>query len=163
MADAPHDSGSRSAEGKTNLGLSIIGALTTWAGSVWAILVALFIILVWAVSGPLFGFSDTWQLIINTFTTLVTFVMVFVIQNTQNRDERALHVKLDEVLVALKGADSALAGLEDLPEKQIKRLQDHVREAAHVAAEETTGKMSEQVRDTVAEQLRESGSDERAG
>jgi len=163
MADAPHNTEPPATEARTNCALTIVGALTSWAGSVWALVAAVLIILVWAISGPLFGFSDTWQLIINTLTTLVTFVMVFVIQNTQNRDERALHVKLDEVLVALKGADAALAGVEELPEKQIKRLQDHVREAARAAAEETTGKVSERVRDTVAEQLRESAPDERAG
>jgi low affinity Fe/Cu permease len=163
MPDGRDDSGTRPAERRANCGLSIINAITSWAGSGWAIIAAILIIVVWAVSGPLFGFSDTWQLIINTFTTLVTFVMVFVIQSTQNRDERALHVKLDEILLALKGADSALAGVEDLPEKQIKRLQDHVREAARVAAEETTGKVSEKVRDTVAEHLRDPRPDERAG
>jgi low affinity Fe/Cu permease len=161
MPDGHDDSGSRPAEHRASL--SIISAITSWAGSGSAIIAAALIIVVWAVSGPLFGFSDTWQLIINTFTTLATFVMVFVIQNTQNRDERALHVKLDEILVALKGADSALAGVEDLPEKQIKRLQDHVREAAQVAAEEATGRVSEKVRDTVAEHLRDFPPDERAG
>jgi len=85
---------------------------------------------VWALSGPLFGFSDTWQLIINTFTTLVTFVMVFVIQAAQNRDGRAIQVKLDDLLYSVRSGNNALVGIEDLPEKDIKELQEHVRELA---------------------------------
>jgi low affinity Fe/Cu permease len=80
---------------------------------------AIFLIFVWAVSGPLFHFSDTWQLVINTGTTVITFLMVFLIQNTQNRDSVAMQIKLDELLRAVKGAHTALADLEDLTEAEL--------------------------------------------
>jgi low affinity Fe/Cu permease len=82
------------------------------AGSVHAFAIAFFIILVWAVTGPLFGFSDTWQLVINTGTTIVTFLMVFLIQNTQNRDNRTVQAKLDELIVHMVGADNKLVVAE---------------------------------------------------
>ena len=111
----------------------VTSAVTDWLGSVTAIFVALGVIVLWAISGPLFGFSDTWQLIINTLTTLVTFVMVFVIQSSQNRDSRAIQVKLDEILYVLTNADDDLVGIEDLPESRIKVLQKHVRDEAAAA------------------------------
>ena len=80
---------------------------------------AVFVILAWAVTGPLFHFSDTWQLVINTGTTVVTFLMVFLIQNTQNRDSVAMQIKLDELLRAVKGAHTALADLEDMTESEL--------------------------------------------
>ncbi len=96
-------------------------------GSAWAFVVALTVILVWAITGPVFGFSDTWQLVINTGTTIVTFLMVFLIQNTQNRDARALHLKLDELLRALTAARTGLVDLEDLSEKELDRLEAEFR------------------------------------
>ncbi len=80
------------------------------------------VIVTWAVTGPVFGFSEPWQLVINTATTIVTFLMVFVIQNTQNRDIRALHLKLDEVLRAMAGARNSLIDLEDLSDAKLARL-----------------------------------------
>ncbi len=79
-------------------------------------------LIVWGISGPFFGFSDTWQLVINTGTAIVTFLMVFLIQNTQNRDSEALHVKLDELLRANKGAQNALLDLEELEENELDRI-----------------------------------------
>jgi low affinity Fe/Cu permease len=107
--------------------LRAVAATTSALGSIPAIAASVAIIVVWAVTGPLFGFSDTWQLIINTFTTLVTFVMVFVIQSSQNRDGRAIQVKLDEILRAMARADNELVGIEDLPESEIKEIQDRIR------------------------------------
>jgi low affinity Fe/Cu permease len=92
-------------------------------GSPWAFMVAVLIIIVWGVTGPIFGFSDTWQLVINTGTTIVTFLMVFLIQNTQNRDAKAIHLKLDELLRAVEGARTRLVDLEDLPDEELEHLQ----------------------------------------
>ena len=91
-------------------------------GSVWAFFIALLVIVVWAVSGPLFHFSDTWQLVINTGTTIVTFLMVFLIQATQNRDSREIHLKLDELLRAISKARTGMADLDDLSDKELDRL-----------------------------------------
>jgi low affinity Fe/Cu permease len=92
-------------------------------GSSWAFFTALLVIVLWAVSGPFFGFSDTWQLIINTGTTVVTFLMVFLIQNAQNRDAKALHLKLDELIHAMKEARNELIDVEDLTDEELTRLQ----------------------------------------
>ena len=94
---------------------------------------AVLVILVWAVTGPIFRFSDTWQLVINTGTTIVTFVMVFLIQNTQNRDSVAMQIKLDELLRALKGAHTALADLEDLTEEELEQFKAHYVKLAEQA------------------------------
>jgi low affinity Fe/Cu permease len=97
-------------------------------GSAWAFMIAAFVIAVWAVTGPLFDFSDTWQLIVNTGTTIVTFLMVFLIQNTQNRDAKVMHLKLDELIRATKKARNRLVDLEDLSEEEIARLEKEFRE-----------------------------------
>ena len=93
--------------------------IATAAGRPLTFLLALATIVVWAVTGPLFHFSDTWQLVINTGTTIVTFLMVFLIQNTQNRDSQALQIKLDEIIRSLDAANNALLDLEDLEEKDL--------------------------------------------
>ena len=100
---------------------------STILGSAWAFAGALFVILVWGLTGPTFHFSDTWQLIINTGTTIVTFLMVFLIQNTQNRDAKAVHLKLDEIIRALKGARNELVDLEDLSDEDLKRLEEQFK------------------------------------
>jgi low affinity Fe/Cu permease len=97
--------------------------MATIVGSPWAFFLAILIILTWAISGPLFGFSDTWQLVINTGTTIITFLMVFLIQNTQNRDAKVIHLKLDELLRGVKGARTGLVDLEDLTDKELAQLQ----------------------------------------
>src|ERR1700730_2472865 len=96
-------------------------------GSAWAFVGALFIIFVWAITGPTFHFSDTWQLIINTGTTIVTFLMVFLIQNTQNRDAKAMHLKLDEVIRALKSARNEMVDLEELSDEELNKLEEQFR------------------------------------
>ena len=92
-------------------------------GSAWAFTCAVLIIIIWAFTGPTFHFSDTWQLIINTGTTIVTFLMVFLIQNTQNRDAKAFQLKLDEIIRALKGARNELVDLENLSDEDLKILE----------------------------------------
>ena len=92
-------------------------------GSAWAFTGAVLVILVWILTGPPFHFSDTWQLIINTATTVITFLMVFLIQNTQNRDAKAVHLKLDELIRAVKGARNQLVDLEDLSDEELKKLE----------------------------------------
>src|SRR5881628_479424 len=94
-----------------------------YLGTAWAFLAAVVTILVWAALGPKYGYSDTWQLVINTGTTIVTFLMVFVIQNTQNRDAKAIQLKLDELIRALKGARNKLVDLEDLSDEELKKLE----------------------------------------
>ena len=93
-------------------------------GSAWAFAGAVLVIAVWLLTGPTFHFSDTWQLIINTATTIITFLMVFLIQNTQNRDAKAVHLKLDEMIRALKGARNQLVDLEDLSDEELKKLEE---------------------------------------
>ena len=97
-------------------------------GSPWAFMIAAAAIVVWAASGPIFGFSDTWQLVINTSTTIITFLMVFLIQNTQNRDAKALHLKLDELIRSVEGARDELVDLEDLSDEDLRRLQQQFRQ-----------------------------------
>jgi low affinity Fe/Cu permease len=96
-------------------------------GSAWAFAGAVLVIVVWLLTGPTFHFSDTWQLIINTATTVITFLMVFLIQNTQNRDAKAMHLKLDEIIRALKGARNQLVNLEDFSDEELKKLEEQFR------------------------------------
>jgi low affinity Fe/Cu permease len=105
------------------------------AGRPSAFLFATFVILAWAVTGPIFHYSDTWQLVINTSTTIVTFLMVFLIQNTQNRDSQAIHVKLDELIRAKKGARNSLLDLDDLTDEEIAKIRMSFSRIARKAKE----------------------------
>lgn len=106
------------------------------AGSPLTFFAAIFIIAVWALSGSAFNFSDTWQLVINTGTTIVTFLMVFLIQNTQNRDAKAFHLKLDELLKGVKGARDVLIDVEELPDAELEKLHDEFKKLhEHYAVE----------------------------
>lgn len=96
---------------------------STIVGSPWSFIAAVLLIVIWALLGPVFHFEDTWQLVINTATTIVTFLMVFLIQNTQNRDAKAIHLKLDELIHAIKGARNELIDLENLSEEEIAVLE----------------------------------------
>ena len=107
--------------------------VTEWTGGSWAFGVALATIVVWGVTGPLFGFSDTWQLVINTGTTVVTFLMVFLIQRSQNKDSRAIHLKLNEIVAALQGASNRLINVEDLTETEIRVLHAHYQRLVTIA------------------------------
>ena len=101
-----------------------------WSGGYRAFLGALTIVLVWAAAGPLFGFSDTWQLVINTGTTVVTFLMVFLIQNTQNRDALAVHLKLDELIRVIEAADNAMLGTEGDTDEELAALKRYYQDLA---------------------------------
>ncbi len=103
-----------------------------FAGSPWIFLIACLVIVGWAVTGPVFHFSDTWQLVINTGTTIVTFLMVFLIQNTQNRDTRAVHLKLDELIRAIKGARNTLVSLEEMSDEELDKLQEEFQRVCGV-------------------------------
>ena len=94
-------------------------------GSPWSFVGALLIIIVWFITGPLFGFSDTWQLVINTGTTIVTFLIVFLIQNTQNRDSRAIHLKLDELIESIQTAKNEFVDIEDVSDLELDKLHKH--------------------------------------
>ena len=97
-------------------------AVTEWTGGSWAFGVAVGVIVVWGTTGPIFRFSDTWQLVINTGTTIVTFLMVFLIQRAQNKDALAIHLKLNEIVAALEGASNRLINVEDLTEDEVRAL-----------------------------------------
>ena len=119
---------STAARGGFNDAFHSIAQKTSGAvGSPWASLVALLIIIIWAAIGPIFRFSDTWQLVINTGTTIVTFLMVFLIQNTQNRDAKVMHLKLDELIRALKEARNNLIDLEEMSEAELANLEEEFR------------------------------------
>ena len=105
-------------------------------GSVWAFLLAVGVVIVWACTGPIFRYSDTWQLVINTGTTIVTFLMVFLIQSTQNRDAKAVHLKLDELIRAVHGARNQLVDLEHLSEDELEELADEFASLNKRACEE---------------------------
>ena len=96
--------------------------MANWMGNPWCFFLAIAVIVVWALTGPLFHFSDTWQLIINTGTTIITFLMVFLIQNTQNRDARAIHLKVDELIRAVHGARNKMMDLERLSDEELTEL-----------------------------------------
>lgn len=104
-----------------------VTAATQALGSMAAIVAAFVSVIIWAATGPLAHYSNSWQLVINTGSTIVTYLMVFVLQASQNRDGRAIQVKLDAVLAALSGADNALVGIEDRPEVEIRARQDALR------------------------------------
>jgi low affinity Fe/Cu permease len=106
-------------------------------GTPAAFFASVILIVMWGCSGPLFHFSDTWQLVINTGTTIITFLMVFLIQNTQNRDSRAVHLKLDELIKALRGARNSIIDLDSLSDEQLKELEDEYKKlCSKVRAEE---------------------------
>lgn len=97
---------------------------SSWVGSKWAFALAVATIVLWAATGPHFHYSDTWQLVVNTTTTVVTFLIVFLIQNTQNRDARAIHLKLDEIIRAIRAASNSMINIETLSDQELQALSD---------------------------------------
>jgi low affinity Fe/Cu permease len=116
------DSGRKQTQGDA-FGKFAAGA-SGWLGSKWAFVGAIFIIAIWAVTGPLFHYSDTWQLVINTGTTIITFLMVFIIQNTQNRDARAINLKLDELIHAIGTAKNQMMDIEKLSDEELDQIHE---------------------------------------
>jgi low affinity Fe/Cu permease len=110
-------------------------AASTFTGRPTCFALALAVLLAWAISGPMFGFSDTWQLVINTGTTIITFLMVFLIQNTQNRDTEAMQIKLDELIRVSRNANNALLDLEEMEEKELDALRARYEDMARQARE----------------------------
>ncbi|MEO6259509.1 MAG: low affinity iron permease family protein [Thermoanaerobaculia bacterium] len=106
---------------------------TRWTGSTGAFVTAFTVILVWALTGPIFQYSDTWQLVINTSTTIVTFLMVFLIQRSQNKDALAVQLKLSEIVAAMEGASNRLISVEDLSEEELQVLRIHYKRLAEMA------------------------------
>jgi low affinity Fe/Cu permease len=121
-----------------------------------AFIAAVAIIVAWAATGPIFNFNDTWQLVINTGTTIITFLMVFLIQSTQNRDTAAIHIKLDELIRCTEGAHNALLDLEELEEKDVERLRADYEELAAMAREDLAqGKSDTEIRETKSSMIEE--------
>jgi low affinity Fe/Cu permease len=106
-----------------------------WAGKPVTFLICVALVVIWAATGPLFHYSDTWQLVINTSTTIITFLMVFLIQNTQNRDSLAFQIKLSELVIAMKGAPNSMASIEDLSDDELEELQVACHKHAATASE----------------------------
>ena len=129
------------------------------AGKPWTFIACVGIVLVWAVSGPIFQFNETWQLVINTGTTIITFLMVFLIQNTQNRDGAAMQAKLDELIYAVKNADARFIGIEHLTERELDKILEEVEKRgvevhSGKPARAIRGKPARRVDDIEAEQLK---------
>jgi low affinity Fe/Cu permease len=118
---------------------SFARSMANASGKPATFVIALLVIIVWAVTGPIFGYSDTWQLVINTGTTIVTFMMVFIIQNTQNRDTQALQLKLDELIRVTKGAHNLMLDLEQLDDEHLERLRQVYEKLANKARGENKG------------------------
>jgi low affinity Fe/Cu permease len=124
-------------------------------GSYWSFLIAVLIVVVWGISGPIFHYSDTWQLVINTGTTIITFLMVFLIQNTQNRDAKAMHLKLDELIAAMKAAHNEMIDIEDLNDKQLEEIAAVYRKKKEDCPNETLAAIATNAAEQKAEETAE--------
>jgi low affinity Fe/Cu permease len=136
------------------VGEAVSAAVTRWTGSTKAFLLASLIIVVWGVSGPVFNYSDTWQLVINTGTTIVTFLMVFLIQRSQNKDSLAIHLKLNELVAALNGASNRLIDCEDLSEEELRVLRKHYGRLAAMAKKEAALTISHSIEEAEQRHVR---------
>ncbi len=125
--------------------------VTSWAGSSLAFAIACLVILAWAITGPMFHYSDTWQLVINTGTTIVTFLMVFLIQRAQNKESRAVQLKLNEIVAAVQGASNRLIDVENLSEEEIEKLQKHFGTLKKIAKTEGDYGTSHSIEEAQAE------------
>ncbi|HEV7922835.1 MAG TPA: low affinity iron permease family protein [Thermoanaerobaculia bacterium] len=125
---------------KNNIGFlsRFASAATEWTGSTMAFVAAVLLIVIWGVTGPIFHYSNTWQLVINTGTTIITFLMVFLIQRAQNKDAMAVQLKLSEIVAALEGASNKLISVEDLSEDELKVLHIHYKRLAEMAKRDSS-------------------------
>lgn len=114
-----------------------------WFGSPWAFIFAIIFLIIWGVTGPIFHFSDTWQLIANTATNIITFLMVFVIQNSQNRDSKAIQLKLAELIRATEGTRNAMVNIEDLSDEQLARLREEFERMGRIGGTEPISDVAE--------------------
>ena len=152
------DANPRSGVGRTSQGFATMSfsrfaqRLSNWSGRPPTFVIALGLILAWAISGPFFDFNDTWQLVINTSTTIVTFLMVFLIQNTQNRDTDALHIKIDELLRSTRRAHNALLGLDDLDADTLRELRERYQRMGERDGDTPQGVASEEARECACEE-----------
>jgi low affinity Fe/Cu permease len=135
---------------RNNLFERLAHRATMFSGSTVAFIAALAIIAVWLIVGPVFGFSDTWQLVINTGTTIITFLMVFLIQRMQNKDSKAIHLKLNELVAALNGPSNRLIDVEDLSEEELAILSDYYRVLASMAKKEKHLSISHSIEEAIA-------------
>jgi low affinity Fe/Cu permease len=133
------------------------GRVTQWTGSTWAFTIAFAIIVVWGLTGPIFHYSDTWQLVINTGTTIVTFLMVFLIQRSQNKDSLALQLKLNEIVAALDGASNRLIDVEDLTEHELRTLHEHYAKLCRMAKRDVSLTQSHSIEEAEARHERKIG------
>ena len=136
---------------------------TRWTGTSWAFGCAFLVVAAWLITGPLFGFSDTWQLVINTGTTIVTFLMVFLIQRTQNKDSLAVQLKLNELVAAMEGASNRLIDVEDLDEEELQTLRSHFQKLSQMAKHDSRLTASHSIEEAESrhrskQRLRRSGS-----
>lgn len=141
----------------------ISGRVTGWAGSSWAFGLAFGVVLAWAVTGPIFGFSDTWQLVINTGTTIVTFLMVFLIQRSQNKDSQAVHLKLNELVAAVGGASNRLISAEELTEDEVRILHKHFHRLVELARKDEDFTRAHSIEEAEAEHARKRSARESTG
>ncbi len=118
---------------KKNIFERISQKITYFTGTTYALMAAILVVVLWLSTGPFFGFSDTWQLVINTGTTIITFLMVFLIQRTQNKDSLAVQLKLNELVAAVKGASNRLIDVEDISEKDLEILHEYYKKLAEMA------------------------------
>jgi len=145
-----------------NLFRRIAHKTSEFVGSPWAFMGACLIVVLWAVTGPFFGYSDTWQLVINTGTTIVTFLMVFLIQRAQNKDSRAIQLKLNELVAAMEGASNRLIDVEDLSEQELDALHRHYQRLVQMARQDAKLTQSHSVEEAEARHERKAGGKRRS-
>jgi low affinity Fe/Cu permease len=146
-----------------NLAGRLAGAVTIWAGSSAGFGLALAVVVIWLVSGPLFRWSDTWQLVINTGTTIVTFLMVFLVQRTQNKESLAIHLKLNELVAAVHGASNRLIDVEDLTEEELRVLHAHFQRLVEMSRADADVSASHSVEEAESRHATKFGSKKRRG